>query len=285
MAVNRKTDSEINSGEVNDVNEVMIEKIMEKVTEMMDKKLNEMQKKLTNQNEKLDRKLTDFQGEMRKERNEVKTRLDKIEKITERVEKNEQAIQEIKAENKEIKDKFEEINLNNIMEEASRSVYIHNVDVLIGMNEPKKQNLINWTEKNDLKPYVADVITVKAEDQTNAIFKGNNALAAKQIKDVLVKAKNDLKGQNKDFKTNNKGKKMYAGIDPYIPPQAKDDYQKLRTHAKKQKDQKNIHKFNISIKPSGSGTSKKYGLVLDYITNEEGAKWKSITGNQITFWK
>ena len=74
---------------------------------------------------------------------------------------------------------------------------------------------------------------------------------------------------------------MYAGIDPYIPPQAKDDYQKLRTHAKKQKDQKNIHKFNISIKPSGSGTSKQYGLVLDYITNEEGAKWKSITGNQI----
>ena len=55
MAVNRKTDSEINSGEVNDVNEVMIEKMIEKVTEMMDKKwnemmdkkLNEMQKKLT----------------------------------------------------------------------------------------------------------------------------------------------------------------------------------------------------------------------------------------------
>ena len=45
MAVNRKTDSEINSGEVNDVNEVMIEKMMKKVTEMMDKKLNEMQKK------------------------------------------------------------------------------------------------------------------------------------------------------------------------------------------------------------------------------------------------
>ena len=233
MAVNRKTDSEINSGEVNEVNEVMIKKIIERVTEMMDKKLNEMQKELTDQNEKLDRKLTDFQGEMRKERNEVKTRLDKIEKITERVEKNEQAIQEIKAENKEIKDKFEEINLNNIMEEASRSVYIHNVDVLIGMHEPRKQNLINWTENNHLKPYVADVITVKAEDQTNAIFKGNNALAAKQIKDVLVKAKNDLKSQNKDFKTNNKGKKMYAGIDPYIPPQAKDDYQKLRTHAKK----------------------------------------------------
>ena len=41
----------------------------------------------------------------------------------------------------------------------------------------------------------ADVITVKAEDQTNAILKGNNALAAKQIKDVLVKAKNDLKSQ------------------------------------------------------------------------------------------
>ena len=163
MAVNRKIDSEINSGEVN---EVMIEKIMERVTEMMDKKLNEMQKELTDQNEKLDRKLTDFKGEMRKERNEVKTRLDNIEKITDRVEKNEQAIQEIKAENKEIKDKFEEINLNNIMEEASRSVYIHNVDVLIGMHEPRKHNLINWTENNDLKPYVADVITVKAEDQT-----------------------------------------------------------------------------------------------------------------------
>ena len=194
--------------------------------------------------EMMDRNLTDYQGEIRKEMSEVKMRLDKIEKITDRVEKNEEAIQEIettlKTENQEIKDKIEEINLNNIMEEASRSVYIHNVDVLIGMNEPKKQNLINWTEKNDLKPYVADVITVKAEDQTNAIFKGNNALAAKQIKDVLVKAKNDLKGQNKDFKTNNKGKKMYAGIDPYIPPQAKDDYQKLRTHAKKQKDQKNL---------------------------------------------
>ena len=113
---------------------------------MMDKKLNEMEKKLTEQNENLDRKLTDFQGEMRKERNEVKTRLDKIEKITDRVEKNEQAIQEIKAENKEIKDKIEEINLNNIMEEASRSVYIHNVDVLIGMHEPRKHNQINWTE-------------------------------------------------------------------------------------------------------------------------------------------
>ena len=50
---------------------------------------------------------------------------------------------------------------------------------------------------------------------------------------------------------------------------------------KKQIKQKNIHKFNIAIKPSGSGTSKQYGLVLDYITNEEGAKWKSITGNQI----
>ena len=52
------------------------------------------------------------------------------------------------------------------------------------------------------------------------------------------RSKNDLKSQNKDFKTNNKGKKMYAGIDPYIPPQAKDDYQKLRTHAKKQKNRK-----------------------------------------------
>ena len=65
------------------------------------------------------------------------------------------------------------------MEEASRSVYIHNVDVLIGMHEPRKHNLINCTENNDLKTYVPDVITVKAEDQTNAIFKGNNALAAK----------------------------------------------------------------------------------------------------------
>ena len=74
---------------------------------------------------------------------------------------------------------------------------------------------------------------------------------------------------------------MYAGIDPYIPPQAKDDYEKIKTHAKNQKKQKNIHKFNIAIKPSGSGTSKQYGLVLDYITDEEGAKWKSITGNQI----
>ena len=137
MAVNRKTDSEINSGEVN----------FEKMMERMDKKLNEMQ-------ERFDRQLTDFRGEMRKEMNEVKSRLDKIEKITDRVEKNEQAIQEIKAENKEIKDKFEEINLNNIMEEASRSVYIHNVDVLIGMHEPRKQNLINWTENNNLKPYV-----------------------------------------------------------------------------------------------------------------------------------
>ena len=272
MAVNRKTDSEINSGEVN-----LAEKMMEKMTEMM----NELKKNMNDQHEKLDRKLSDFQGEMIKEMNEVKSRLDKIEKITDRVEKNEQAIQEIKAENKEIKDKFEEINLNNTMEEASRSVYIHNVDVLIGMHEPRKQNLIKWTENNNLKPYVADVITIKAEDQTNAIFKGNNALAAKQIKDVLVKAKNDLKSQNKDFKTNNKGKKMYAGIDPYIPPQAKDDYEKIKTHAKNQKKQKNIHKFNIAIKPSGSGTSKQYGLVLDYITDEEGAKWKSITGNQI----
>ena len=50
---------------------------------------------------------------------------------------------------------------------------------------------------------------------------------------------------------------------------------------KNKKKTKNIHKFNIAIKPSGSGTSKQYGLVLDYITNEEGAKWKSITGNQI----
>ena len=44
---------------------------------------------------------------------------------------------------------------------------------------------------------------------------------------------------------------------------------------------KNIHKFNISIKPSGSGANKQYGLVLDYITNEEGANWKSTTGIQI----
>ena len=50
---------------------------------------------------------------------------------------------------------------------------------------------------------------------------------------------------------------------------------------KKQIKQKNIHKFNIAIKPSGSGTSKQYGLVLDYIIDEEGAKCKSITGNQI----
>jgi len=60
--------------------------------------------------------------------------------------KNEAAIQEIKttleSENKEIKDKIEEINLNNIMEEASRSVYIHNADVLIGIHEPRKHNLM-----------------------------------------------------------------------------------------------------------------------------------------------
>ena len=51
----------------------------------------------------------------------------------------------------------------------------------------------------------------------------------------------------------------------------------------KNKKKEIIHKFNIAIKPSGSGTSKQYGLVLDYhyITDEEGAKWKSITGNQI----
>merc|ERR1711884_863725 len=82
---------------------------------------------MNDQHEKLDRKLSDFQGEMIKEMNEVKSRLDKIEKITDRVEKNEQAIQEIKTENKEIKDEFEEINLNNIMEEASRLVYIHTI--------------------------------------------------------------------------------------------------------------------------------------------------------------
>ena len=237
--------------------------------------------------EMMDRNLTDYQGEIRKEMSEVKMRLDKIEKITDRVEKNEEAIQEIettlKTENQEIKDKIEEINLNNMMEEASQSVYIHNIDVLIGMHDPRKRNLINWTW-NDLKPYVADVITVEAEDQTNAIFKGNNALEAKQIKDVLIKEKNDLKSQNKYFKTKNKDKKMYAGTDPYIPHQAKNGYQKLWTNAKKnktKKKQKNIHKFNISIKPSGSGTSKQYGLVLEYITNEEGAKWKSTTINQI----
>ena len=49
----------------------------------------------------------------------------------------------------------------------------------------------------------------------------------------------------------------------------------------KNKKKEIIHKFNIAIKPSGSGTSKQYGLVLDYTTDEEGAKWKSITGNQI----
>ena len=45
MAVNRKTDSEINSGEVNfaekfNENEEMFEKMMERVIKMMDKKLN-----------------------------------------------------------------------------------------------------------------------------------------------------------------------------------------------------------------------------------------------------
>ena len=165
MAQARKSDGEINSSEVNFVekpngNTEMFEKMTRELTQMMDKKLTDMKESIVR--------------EVKEEMSEVKMRLDKIEKITDRVEKNEEAIEEIKTtlktENKEIKDKIEEINLNNTMEEASQSVYIHNVDVLIGMNEPRKHNLINWTENNDLKPYVADVITVKAKDQTNAIF-------------------------------------------------------------------------------------------------------------------
>ena len=138
MAHTRETDSEINSGEVNFMENAaeMFEKIV-----MMMSKIETLKKMMTDQHEKIDRKLTDNQKEIKKEMNEVKTSLDKIEKITDRMEKNEDAIQEIKTlktENKEIKDKIEDINRNNIMEEASRSVYIHNVDVLIGMHEPRK---------------------------------------------------------------------------------------------------------------------------------------------------
>ena len=128
---------------------IFVEKPNENVAERFEK----MMKRMTEHEEKMDKKLTDYQEEIRKEMKEViKLGLYKIEKITDRLEKkNEKTIQEIKTtlktENKEIKDKIEEINLNNIMEEASRSVYIHNVDVLIGMHEPRKHNLINWTEK------------------------------------------------------------------------------------------------------------------------------------------
>ena len=140
MAHTRETDSDLNSGEVifvekpNENSEEMFEKMVKMMTEMEER----MKKMMTDQHEKIDRKLTDYQGEIRKEMNEVKTRLDKIEKITGRMEKKEDAIQEIKTtlktENKEINDKMEDINRNNIMEEASRLVYIHNVDVLIGMH-------------------------------------------------------------------------------------------------------------------------------------------------------
>ena len=115
------TDSEINSGEVN---------IMENSAEMFENMV-----KMMTRIERMKKIKTDYQGEMRKEMKKVKTRLDKIKKITDRVEKNEDAIQVIKT---TLKDKIEDINRNNIMEETSRSVYIHNVDVLIGMHEPRK---------------------------------------------------------------------------------------------------------------------------------------------------
>ena len=129
MSHTRETDSEINSGREKFVNENFAE-LFENMAKMMTE-IERIKKMITDQHKKLDRKLTDYQGEMRKEMKKVKTRLDKIEKITDRVEKNEDAIQVIKT---TLKDKIEDINRNNIMEEASRSVYIHNVDVLIGMH-------------------------------------------------------------------------------------------------------------------------------------------------------
>ena len=162
MVHTRKTDSEINSGEVNFVEKPnensteMFEKMLKMMTEMEER----LNKKMTDQHKKIDRKLTDYQGEIRKEMNEVKTRLDKIEKITD--------IQEIKTTLKTDNKKIKEHDRGYQPQQHHGGSQPIGVDVLIDMHEPRKQNVINWTEDNDLKPYVADVITVKAENQTNS---------------------------------------------------------------------------------------------------------------------
>ena len=196
----------------------------------------------------------------------------------------------VNKENDEIKTQIKSITQNKVLEEASKALYVHNVDELTGVSRPNKGHLLRWAEETGLDKHLADIITLKSEGKTNAILKAPSTFATSKLRDGLAKLRNQHIANNKRESGRAaaaaeaipaKGKPTWIGIEAYIPPEFGEEKKKLLTHGKKLKENKNCERYNVGIKATGPLSNKTYEVVLNYKTSEEGSKWNSIATKDI----
>ena len=194
----------------------------------------------------------------------------------------------VNKENDEIKTQIKSITQNKVLEEASKALYVHNVDELTGVSRPNKGHLLRWAEETGLDKHLADIITLKSEGKTNAILKAPSTFATSKLRDGLAKLRNQHIANNKRESGRAaaaaeaipaKGKPTW--IEAYIPPEFGEEKKKLLTHGKKLKENKNCERYNVGIKATGPLSNKTYEVVLNYKTSEEGSKWNSIATKDI----
>ena len=103
----------------------------------------------------------------------------------------------VNKENDEIKTQIKSITQNKVLEEASKALYVHNVDELTGVSRPNKGHLLRWAEETGLDKHLADIITLKSEGKTNAILKAPSTFATSKLRDGLAKVRNQHIANNK----------------------------------------------------------------------------------------
>ena len=194
----------------------------------------------------------------------------------------------VNKENDEIKTQIKSITQNKVLEEASKALYVHNVDELTGVSRPNKGHLLRWAEETGLDKHLADIITLKSEGKTNAILKAPSTFATSKLRDGLAKLRNQHIANNKLESGRTAtvadaipAKRKPTWIEAYIPPEFGEEKKKLLTHGKKLKENKNCERYNVGIKATGPLSNKTYEVVLNYKTSEEGSKWNSIATKDI----
>ena len=196
----------------------------------------------------------------------------------------------VNKENDEIKTQIKSITQNKVLEEASKALYVHNVDELTGVSRPNKGHLLRWAEETGLDKHLADIITLKSEGKTNAILKAPSTFATSKLRDGLAKLRNQHIANNKRESGRAPAaaaadtipaKRKPTWIEAYIPPEFGEEKKKLLTHGKKLKENKNCERYNVGIKATGPLSNKTYEVVLNYKTSEEGSKWNSIATKDI----
>ena len=243
-------------------------------------------------------------AEMKGQMGVMNEKLEQISKDTDR--KIDNLTNKVNQENAEIKANIKNISQNNILEDASKALYVHNVDELTGVTGPNKGKMLRWAEEAGLDKHLSDIITLKSEGKTNAVLKAPSILATSKLRDGLAKVCNQHIANNKlengrtaaaaaaatSYATAAASsaaaaaeaipaKRKPTWIEAYIPPQFGDEKKKLLVHGKKLKQSGKIQRYNVGIKASGPISNRTFEIVLNFKTSEEGSKWKSIASKDI----